>query len=571
MVFTIEINGRKVTAKSGETILTVLNRNGIKVPTICHLSGFTPTGACRMCVVEVEGLPELTTSCSHPVEEWMRIHTHSPRVLKARKTLVELLLANHPDDCLYCDRSGSCELQKLAEDLNIRERKFRGRKPSIQIDRNCASIERDPAKCILCGRCIRVCDEVIGVSAIEIIGRGSKNAIGTSLNKGLNIKACVKCGQCIMVCPTGALKERNSYPAVIEALQNKDIYPVIQLSPAVLVSVAEDIGVKTGKDPLSLLKTALLRMGFKEVYDTSVGADILVMETAAALVNRVKNKEKIPLFTSCCPSWVSVVREFRPAFTGHLAAAESPMMITGTLIKKYFAEKNKTNPDKIFSVAVMPCTSKKAEIITESPSDYKNVDAVITTRELIRLFRLFGIDFTNLDNESPEPSYGLRGSSGKLFGTAGGAMESIIRTFYFQMTGQELPGTRVMEMRGQKNRKEFKLKIGKQTYGFAAVNGLLNAKILLDEIESGRNDLHMVEVMACLSGCINGGGQRFGSDEKTLKARAKALYDSDEEEMIRVAHKNPAVSTIYEEFLEAPLSEKSRTMIYRHSPTEQSI
>lgn len=569
MVFSIEINGRKTSAKSGETILTVLNRNGVKVPTLCYLAGFSPTGACRMCVVEVEGMPELVTSCSHPVEEWMKIHTHSPRVLKARKTLVELLLASHPDDCLYCDRSGLCELQTMAEDLQIRDRKFRGRKPSVTVDRNCASVERDPSKCILCGRCIRVCDEVIGVSAIEIIGRGTRNTIGTTQNKGLNIKACVKCGQCILVCPTGALRERSSTQALYDALQKPGLYPVAQLTPAVTVSIAESLGLRTARDPFPYLKAALLRIGFREVHETSVASDLQAMEIASILVARIKTKEKMPLFTSCCPAWVSAIRTFRPSFIPYLSALRSPMLTLGRLVKDHRAPGTGIDPANVFSVAVTTCTAAKTEAFHENGSG-KPVDLVITSRELIRLFRLFGIDFSSLEPDSTEAPESLRGTAGQLSGTAGGTMEGLLRTFYFQMTGQELPGTRVMEMRGQKNRKEIRLKIGKQTYGFMAVNGLHQAKLLVDEIENGRSDLLMVEVMACPSGCINGGGQPYGSDEKSLKNRAKNLYDSDEAEMIRQSHKNPMVTSLFRDISDGSEPDRLHTLLYSTPKTESA-
>jgi iron-only hydrogenase group A len=541
MIFTIEINGQAVTARRGETIFAVLSRTGISVPTLCHLAGFTPTGACRMCVVEVEGKPELVTSCSHQVEEWMKIRTHSPRVMKARKTVVELLLANHPDDCLYCDRAGSCELQHLASELNVKERRYRTRNPSIRIDRDCVSIERDPAKCILCGRCIRVCDEIMGMSAIGIVGRGSKSSIGTSYNKGLNVQACVKCGQCIMVCPTAALKEKSSYNSVIDALNNKDLFPVVQISPGVQGSLAEDLGIKGGRDLQNLLGTALRKIGFRQVFDTSASADLMIMEISHQLVQDIKEKKKMPLFTSCCPSWVKFIEENKPELKEHLFTGKSPMLTMGSWIKDHYAEQMNVDREKIFSVAVMPCTSKKHEIVAGQEKDLRTIDAVLTTRELIRMIRLFGIDFSSLEPENAELGFGVRGSAGRLSGIAGGEAEAVIRTFYSEMTGQELVPGKINELRGLKNRKEVKIKIGRTAYGFASVSGLAAARQLLEEIETGKSEFLMVEVMACPFGCINGGGQRMGTDEKALKSRMKALYDADEEEMIKVAHKNPSI------------------------------
>jgi iron-only hydrogenase group A len=541
MIFTIEINGQTVTARRGETLLSIMNRTGIRIPTLCHLAGFTPTGACRMCVVEVEGMPGLVTACSHQVEEWMKIRTHSPRVMKARKTVVELLLANHPDDCLYCDRSGTCELQDLASELNVRERRYRTRKPSIRIDRNCDSIERDPSKCILCGRCIRVCDEIIGMNAIEIVGRGSKSSIGTSHNKGLNIQACVKCGQCIMVCPTAALKEKSSYTAVVDALNNNDLFPVVQISPGVQGSIAEDLGIKGGRDLQNLLGTALRKMGFRQVFDTSASADLMILDISRQLAQRIKDKEKMPLFTSCCPSWVKFVEEYKPELKKHLVTSKSPMQIMGSWIKDHYPRRMNIERDKVFSVAVMPCTSKKHEALAGEENDKHTIDAVLTTRELIRMIRLFGIDFNTLEPENTELGFGVRGSAGRLSGIAGGETEAVIRTLFYQMTGQEISPVKINDLRGLKNRKEAKIRMGRSTYSFAAVSGLAAARQLLDEVESGKSEFQMVEVMACPFGCINGGGQRLGTDEKALKSRMKALYDADDEEMIKVAHRNPSI------------------------------
>ncbi len=560
MQFNVEINGQKVIARRGETILNLLNRNGINVPTLCHLNGFIPTGSCRFCSVEVDGMTDLVPACSHQAEEWMKIQTHSPRVIKARRTILELILANHPEDCLYCGRSGKCELQILANELNIRERKYKTRNKNLQVDRNCPSIDRDPNKCVLCERCIRVCNETIGVSAIEVVGRGSSSSIGTSLNKGLNLKACVKCGQCIMVCPTGALYEKPTYSKVIEALSNPELYPVIQFSPTVAVSVAEETGIKSGKDVVNLLRKAMMNIGFKQAYDTSLGADLMIQEIAEELNHRIISKNTLPLFTSCCPSWVKYVKDLKPELQDRLATVKSPHLITGNVIKNYLLAKSGIPAEKVFSVSVMPCTSKKYEITLQQ--NIKDVDAVITTRELIRIIRFFGIDFSVLE---PEPSYSsstIRSSAGVLFGTAGGALEGIIRSFYYQVSGQEMTNYKILELRGMKGRKEYKLKIGKSVYGFASVSGLSNVKSLLDEIQSGRSDLHLVEVMVCPNGCINGGGQPFDASEKSIRSRIKMLYDTDEAEFIRVAHKNPLVNELYDQWLGKPGSEKSNQFLH---------
>ncbi len=564
MLFDIEINGQQVSAKRGETIMEVLDRVGVKVPTLCYMPGFSPTGGCRMCIVEVDGIDSLVPACSHPVEEWMKIKTHSPRVLKARKTLVELLLASHPDDCLYCDRNGTCELQDLAAELNIRERNYRTKRQNVQVDRACSSIERNPAKCILCGHCIRVCDEVMGVSAIDVIGRGSDSRIGTTYNKGLNFSGCVKCGQCIMACPTAALTEKPGLQTVIEALNNPELYTIIQFSPTVAASIAEEFNLKASKDIPNLVRTAFKDMGFRQAFDVSMASDLVIMEAAAEFNERFGSKERLPLFTSSCPSWVKYIEDQRPRYISHLSSTRSPQQMMGRIIKSYITSSAGQKSENVFVVSVMPCTSKKheAELDRQKETKSKYVDAVITTRELVKLIKILGIDFKTLEPEPTDTAFSMRSSAGMLFGISGGSLEGLLRTVYFNMTSQEMSPIKINDLRGLKNRKEARVKIGKQFLNVVAVNGLANAKALLDDIEAGRCDYQIVEVMACPFGCINGGGQLIDSDEKKLKTRMKALYDVDDEEMIKVAHKNPIITDIYEKFLSKPNSERNRQFLH---------
>ena len=564
MLFNIEINDQQVSAKRGETIKNVLDRIGIHVPTLCFMEGFTPTGGCRICVVEVEGVNGLVPSCSHHVTEWMKIKTHSPQVLKARKVLVELLLASHPDDCLYCERSGNCGLQDLATEMNIRERKYHGKKENIQIDKACPAIVRDPSKCVLCGRCIRVCDETIGVSAIDIVGRGSSSRIGTSYNKGLNIQNCVKCGQCIMVCPTGALTEKPGYQTVIDALHNSSLFPVVQFSPTVPASIAEIFGLKASKDLLNLLRAALKAMGFRQIFDISMTADLTIMEEAAEFIDRLNNHGKLPMITSCCPSWVRFVEETKPQLLPYLSTIRSPQQIMGRLIKKYIASSAGQKPENVFIVSVMPCTAKKYEADNDRMKDdsLRYVDAVITTRELARIIRLMGIDFSGLEPEPSDTAFGMRSSAGNLFGVSGGHLEGLLRTIQYKMTGLDTNSIKINELRGLKNKKEARIKLGKQVIHVMAVNGLANAKILAEDVVAGRDDFQLIEVMACPYGCINGGGQKLNSDEKNLKSRMKALYDVDDEEMIKVAHKNPIIMELYEKFLAKPGSSQNTELLH---------
>ncbi|MBP7496045.1 MAG: [FeFe] hydrogenase, group A [Bacteroidales bacterium] len=562
----IEVNNKKIKAKKGETILSALNRNGIEVPTLCHMKNFFPSGACRMCVVEVKGKGNLITSCSYPVEDGMIIQTHSPRVVNARKTIVELLLSNHPDDCLYCERNGNCELQSLSENLNVRERRITGVKNRYKMDRSSPSIVRDPAKCILCGRCVRVCEEVENVSAIEFVGRGNKTVINTAYNKGLNLSSCVNCGQCILVCPTGALHERNNLSDVQEALSNKEKHVIVQYAPAISISLAEEFNLKPGKDINGIMNAALRKVGFDRVFDVTFGADLTIMEESAELIHRVQNGETLPMFTSCCPGWIKYLEEFRPEFIPNLSSCKSPQQMTGAMIKSYYAEIENIAPENIYTVSIMPCTAKKFESQREEMirQGINDIDCVLTTRELGRLIKLYGIDINKLEPELADSPLGTRSSAGKIFGASGGVMEAAIRTAYFKLTGKEMTQFKIDELRGLDGIKEAKIEIGNITLGVAVVSGLQNAKTILDQIAAGRKDLHFIEFMACPGGCINGGGQHIGADEAAIKARMRSLYDIDDKDSIKVSHKNPQIVEIYEKYLEKPLSHKSHKLLHTH-------
>lgn len=566
MKFNIEVNNKILEAQQGETILTVLNRNGMTVPTLCHMKDLFPSGACRMCVVEVEGYRNLITACSYPVSEGMKIKTHSPRVIKSRKTIVELLLSNHPDDCLYCERNKSCELQDLAAKLDVKERRISGNKNNYRLDLSSASIVRDPAKCILCGRCVRVCEEIEGVSAIDFVGRGSKTVIETAYCKGLNVSSCINCGQCIMVCPTGALHEKPHFGEIQTAFNDKNIKVIIQYAPSISISLAEEFGLPAGTNIIGKMNAALRKIGFDVVFDTTFAADLTIMEESAELIDRVQNGGKLPMFTSCCPGWVKYAEQFHPDMLDHVSTCKSPQQMMGAIIKSYYAEIENINPEKIYSVSIMPCTAKKFEQQRDEMTHkgITDVDAVLTTREIARLIRLYGIDIENIDPELADSPLGTRSTAGKIFGTSGGVMEAAIRTAYFKITGKELIQFKVNEVRGHESRKEAHLKIEDLDLGVAVVSGLEEAGKLVNEIRNGRTDIHFIEVMACPGGCINGGGQPLNTDEEALKARMKALYDLDEKESLKVSHKNPSIIEIYDKFLGKPLSHKSHELLHTH-------
>ncbi|MFW6161905.1 MAG: [FeFe] hydrogenase, group A, partial [Planctomycetota bacterium] len=427
---TIEVNGRAVEAEAGETILTALTRAGLRVPTLCHMEGLTPTGACRLCVVEVEGQRGLVPSCAYPVAEGMRVQTHSPRVIRARRTVIELLLASHPDDCLYCVRNGECELQGLAEELGVRERRFLGRKRFAHVDASSPAIVRDPAKCILCGRCVRMCEEVQGVAAIDFIGRGSRATVGTAFGEGLNVSSCVNCGQCINVCPTGALAEQSHLKAVQDALADPERVVVVQHAPSISVTLAEEFGMKPGLDVCGVLTTALRQLGFDRVFDTCFSADLTIMEEASELVHRIVEGGPLPMMTSCSPGWIKFVEQFYPELLGNVSTCKSPQQMLGAVIKSFFAEQQGLDRRSIYSVSVMPCTAKKFE--AQRPEMARDgvadVDAVLTTRELARLIRRHGIDTGARAPGHADSPFGERSTAGKLFGASGGVMEAAVRT-----------------------------------------------------------------------------------------------------------------------------------------------
>ncbi|HOT49943.1 MAG TPA: NADH-dependent [FeFe] hydrogenase, group A6 [Candidatus Hydrogenedentes bacterium] len=563
---TIEVNGRSVEAKPGEMLLDTLKRAGVKVPTLCYMEGLFPSGACRMCVVEVEGQRNLIPSCACPVADGMKVRTHSPRAIRARKTIIELLLANHPDDCLYCVRNGSCDLQGLAEELGVRQRRYVGRKNQCFEDTSSPSIVRDPEKCILCGRCVRVCEEIQGVSAIDFIGRGSKTRVGTTFNAGLNVSNCINCGQCIMVCPTGALTEQSHIKEVLDALANPDMIVVGQHAPAVSVTLGEEFGLKPGADVDGLMTAALRQLGFQYVFDTSFTADLTIMEEGSELVKRIKEGGVLPMLTSCSPGWIKFVEQEYPDFIPNLSSCKSPQQMMGALVKSFFAERRNIDPKKIFSVSIMPCTGKKFEMNREEMvhDGISDIDAVLTTRELAQIIRMRGINLNRLAPDAADTPFGERSTAGKLFGATGGVMEAAIRSAHFLITGKELKDLKVQPVRGLEGIKEAKIKIGDLEVCVAVASGLQNAAKLLDDVRAGRRHLHFIEVMTCPGGCIAGGGQPYGTNLEAVRGRLQALYAIDRNERLRLSHANSQVKRLYDEFLGEPLGEKSHHLLHTH-------
>ena len=564
MVFNIVVNNRPIQAIQGETILSALQRNGIQVPTLCNMKDYSPTGACRMCVVEIEGRHNLTPSCSFPVEDWMKISTHSPRVLQARKTIVELLLSNHPDDCLYCERNGNCELQKLAEDLNIRERRIPGKKSSHKLDKSSSGIIRDPAKCILCGRCVRVCEESQAVGCLDFSQRGSKLIIATAMAKPLNFSNCITCGQCVMVCPTGALTEKTQFEEISNALHDPEKIIIAQYSPTIAVSLAEVFGLKGGKEINGKINAALRKIGFHKVYESSFAADVNVIEMAEDFLKRQKEGDRLPMITGDCPAWIKYTEQFTPDFLRNITSVKSPQQIAGSLIKTWIAEREKINPANIYSVSIMPCIAKKSESqrVEMTRKGISDIDTVLTTRELARLIRLHGVEIEQLEPEPPDEPMGGISSSGKLFGVSGGVMESLLRTIYYKSTGKDLEEAKLPKLRNTRLVKETQLKIGKTELKVIAVSGISQAMHLLEQIRNKKKYYDIIEIMACPGGCVAGGGQPVRTEEGALRNRVKALYDSDSREPLKPAHRNPQVLALYEDFLTEPMSKKSIELLH---------
>ena len=562
----IEVNQKTITANDGETILTALRREGIRVPTLCYLEVLPPTGACRICVVEIEGAGGLVPSCSFPVAPGMKIRTHSPKVLAARRTIIELLLGSHPDDCLYCGRSGKCDLQRMAQELGVVQRHYQGKKPRREMDVSSPSIVRDPDKCVLCGKCVRVCEEIQGVAAIDFVGRGARSLVGTAFNTGLNVSSCVNCGQCVLVCPTGALTEHSYVNEVLQALADPAKTVVVQHAPSVSVTLAEEFGQKPGRDVDGRMVAALRKIGFKKVFDTSFAADLTIMEEASELAERIAAGGPLPLLTSCSPGWIKFVEQFYPDFIPNLSTCKSPQQMMGAIIKSFWAPREGLKGADVVSVSIMPCTAKKFECGREEMgTDYvPDVDYVLTTRELAELIRMFGIDLETLEPESADTPFGERTAAGKIFGASGGVMEAAVRTAYFLLTGSEMADLKIQPLRGLKGAKELHTKIGDLEVGTAVVSGLGGARQLLDELRAGRKDVQFIEVMTCPGGCINGGGQPLQANLDAIRARMQALYNIDRDEEIRVSHKNKSVQRLYDEFLGKPLGEKSHRLLHTH-------
>lgn len=565
MLFTIQVNNKKIKAEKGETILSALNRNGIIIPTLCRMKEFTPTGACRMCVVEVEGRDRLVTACSQPVEEWMKIKTHSPRVITARKTIVELLLSNHPDDCLYCDRNLNCELQRLSEELNIRERRIRGKKIKPRLDQSSPAIIRELSKCILCGRCVRVCEEVVTATSLDFINRGRKTHVGAAMDRDFNFSSCVHCGQCVLVCPTGALHEKHNITEVQEYLHKPEITKVIQYSPLVPSGIAEELGMRYTRDFDRILNSVLRKIGFDKVFSTGTGTDVCITEVAAQLRAREGAENVHPLYISACPAWVKFAEQFLTNLLPGMSTVKSPQQITGVLIKTLVADQLNSGPEQIFSVSVTPCMAMKFEARRDGMmrKGISDVDSVLTVRELARLIRLHGIDMTNIESEPTDEPLSGRSSAAVLAEVSGGMTEAVLRTLYYDKTKKEADRQMFKKIRTGNIFREMTFNTGDSEINVAVIDGLTGLEKLRAAITSGKK-YDLVGVMTCQGGCVHGAGLPFKASKEDIKARAKQVYLTDESEAITLPCKSPSLINLYEKLLKENADICDKKIFFTH-------
>ncbi len=568
----ITINGQSLSVPQDYTILQAARQAGIDIPTLCYLKDINEIGACRMCLVEVKGARTLVTACVYPVNEGMEVFTNTARVRKARKAVLELMLSNHNRNCLTCVRNRNCELQKLAEELNVTEIPYEGEYTPSVVDDFSPSIVRDNSKCILCRRCVAVCKKIQTVGVIDATERGFKTKIGSSFDKSLNETDCAMCGQCIAICPVGALHEKDGLAPVWNALADETKHVVVQTAPAVRAALGEEFGLPIGTPVTGKMAAALKMLGFDKVFDTDFAADLTIMEEGTELINRIKEGGKLPLITSCSPGWVKFCEHNFPEFLDNLSTAKSPHEMYGAVLKSYYAEKAGIDPKDIYVVSVMPCTAKKFEAQREelSGTGYPDVDAVITTRELAKMIKEAGIEFNKLEDAVFDSPFGDEATgAGVIFGATGGVMEAALRTVSEVLTGKTFDEVEYEAVRGTEGIKEATVTIGDLDVKVAVAHGLGNARKLLDSIREGKANYHFIEIMGCPGGCVTGGGQPIQpaklQAEIDLKAeRAKALYAEDRALTYRKSHDNPYIKKIYEEYLGEPCGHKSHKLLHTH-------
>lgn len=554
------INNRRVPFENEKNVLTVIRNAGIELPTFCYHSELSTYGACRMCIVE-DDRGKIFASCSEEPKDGMVIYTNTPKLQHHRKMILELLLASHCTDCTTCRTNGACILLKLANQLGVNYVRFQNNKPVLPLDDSSPCIVYDPNKCILCGDCVRTCAEIQGLGIIDFVNRGSKMRVSTAFGRPLSETACVGCGQCRVVCPTGAITVNQNIHPVWEALADRNTKVVVQIAPAVRVAIGDKFGLPKGENALGKLVAALKLMGFDQVYDTNFGADLTVVEEAAELVEKIKEGD-LPLFTSCCPAWVKFCEEKYPDLKKHISSCRSPQQMFGAVLKEESRMDTSSDKKKTVVVSIMPCTAKKAEILR--PEHYtdgeQNVDYVLTTTEITRMIKEAGIDLAQIKPDAMDMPFGLSSGGGAIFGVTGGVTEAVLRQLIDSYNPDDLEMIKLTGIRGNDGIKEATVTLHGREVHIGVVNGLKNAAIVMDGIRSGEMKFDFVEVMACRSGCIAGGGQPVPVFPKIKDARAVGLYDIDDEKQIKISSDNPFVLSLYDGLLKG----KEHKLLHNH-------
>lgn len=580
----VTIDGLEVNVPADFTVLQAAQLAGVDIPTLCYHPDLRKTGNCRVCIVEVEGMPTFQPSCAFKVWDGMKVRTNTPELRRARKMTVELIISRHNTECLSCDSNGSCELQDLADKLNIKDVRFEVQ-PDFEHPMDHSSvIHRDPSKCVNCGRCIRMCNEIQTVNALEWTGRGYEKMAMTTMERPLAETACVSCGQCIMVCPVGAITERDDTDKAWAFIEDPEIHTVVQTAPAIRAGIGEACGLEEGYLSAGKMFAAIKKIGFDKAMDTDFTADLTIMEEGTEFLGRVTKALKdgdpnvaFPMFTSCSPGWIKFVETYYPEFLDNISTCKSPQQMFGPLAKTYYAEKAGIDPAKIKVISIMPCTAKKFECERPEMNDsgYQDVDVVLTTREFAKMIKEANIDFNRLEEIKPDDPMGVSTGAADIFANSGGVMEAALRTVYEIVVGEALPALlNFTPVRGLQGIKEASVTFDKVAEGFeflkgvtvniAVVNTTGHARQLLDAVKAGEKSYHFVEIMCCPGGCIGGGGQAKPANWEIKAKRAAAIYKEDEGRELRKSHENPAVQTLYNEFLGKPNGHKSHELLHTH-------
>lgn len=567
------INGTPVAVPEGASILEAARECGIRIPALCKHDDLLPSAACGLCIVKVAGQSRMPRACATALREGMEITTHDGELTRIRRTILELILSTHPNSCLTCGRNGDCELQRLLGEFRVRDDRMEKYLPESLPDRSNGSITIDFTKCIKCGRCVQVCQEVQNVWALSFLKRGIHTRMAPAGDISLAQSPCIKCGQCAAHCPTGAIVENDETAEVWEALQDPNRFCSVQIAPSVRVALGEEFEYPPGTNLTGKIYAVLRRIGFDAVFDTNFSADLTIMEEASEFVERMAHgKGPLPLITSCCPAWTDYMEKYHQDLIGHFSTAKSPQQMLGVLAKTYYSEKQGLDPARHYQVSIMPCTAKKYELERSDEmfaSGYQDVDTTLTTRELARLIKQSGIDFRAIQEEEADSVLGEYSGSGTLFGTTGGVMEAALRTAFFLLTGRNLPreGVEIQPVRGLEGVKEAEIDIQGTRVRVAVAHGMANVDTVLSRVREAHQEgkeppYHFIEVMACPGGCIGGGGQPYGVSNEIRHKRAMGLYQDDQERSLRFSHENPAIHQVYREFLGEPLSEKAEALLH---------